>query len=84
MDKGNPDIINGLVEAGYPFALFRLPGTSGPELVLQKRKDLEIFPGLDQLKAEKGFIMAPFMVSNDHPVVLIRPDVHQHGLKGLI
>ncbi len=83
MDKGKPDIINGLVEAGYPFALFRLPGTSGPELVLQKRRDMESFPDLRQLKAERGFMVAPFMGSTAHPGVLIRADVQQHGLNGL-
>ena len=57
------------------FALYRLPWTDECYLVLQTSGDVEQLADIQELNGKKGFVMAPFRISEEHPLVLIRPDV---------
>lgn len=56
------------------FALYRLPWTDEPILILQKDGEPETTLNLKDLNGKEGFIMAPFHPSEKHPIILIRPD----------
>ncbi|WP_455674954.1 isochorismate synthase [Phocaeicola sp.] len=68
-------LLNCLTYSRLSFALYRLPWTDECHLVLQTSGDVEQLSGMSELNGKKGFVMAPFAQSEEHPLVLIRPDV---------
>lgn len=67
-------LIDQMTESGLCFALYRLPWTDEPILILQNGGKPETTETLSSLNGKKGFIMAPFQPSDKHPIVIIRPD----------
>ena len=61
------------------FAIYRLPWTDTPILVMQDGGESHIFANLKELNGEKGFVISPFRFTEDHPGVIIRPDVTASG-----
>lgn len=66
--------IDRLTESRMSFALYRLPWTDEPILVLQEEGEAETLSDLVFLNGKRGFVMAPFKPSATHPVTLIRAD----------
>lgn len=60
------------------FALYRLPWTDEPILVLQEEGQAETLHDLSELNGKRGFVLAPFHQTAAHPIVLIRPDKVAH------
>ncbi|MBQ8159094.1 MAG: chorismate-binding protein [Prevotella sp.] len=56
------------------FAIYRLPHASHCTLVEQTQGEPERLSGCQQLNNRSGFVVAPFHISSDHPILLIRPD----------
>ena len=61
------------------FAIYRLPWTDTPILVMQYGGENHVFANLKELNGEKGFVISPFRFTEDHPGVIIRPDVTASG-----
>lgn len=70
--------IDRLTESDISFAITRIPWTDEPILVLQEEGEPEIMEKLGDLNGKKGFLLAPFNPSEEHPIVLIRPDQVVH------
>ena len=68
-------LLDCLTHSHLGFALYRLPWTDECYLVLQTSGDVEQLADIQELNGKKGFVMAPFRISEEHPLVLIRPDV---------
>lgn len=68
-------LLDCLTHSRLGFALYRLPWTDECYLVLQTSGDVEQLADIQELNGKKGFVMAPFQISEEHPLVLIRPDV---------
>lgn len=64
-----------LVKKNVNFALFRLPNDTTINLVLQNSRSLDTFSKPEYLKKEKGFVIAPFHISESSPILFIRPEV---------
>lgn len=75
--------IETLIALKQPFALYRLPGESEPYLLLQKDQKLRTFDSHEQLGAISGFLMAPFNISSDDPMVVLQDDIKVHGLDNI-
>lgn len=73
-----------LAQSATSFALYRLPWTDEPILVLQKEGEAEAFDDLSELNGKKGFVLAPFHRTESHPIVLIRPDIVAHEWEQII
>jgi len=65
--------LDSLTASDRSFAVYRRPGLE-PELMLQFDGLPETFETLTELNGRSGFVMAPFQSTENHPVVLIRPD----------
>lgn len=74
-NKRTQDLLDCLTRSRLSFALYRLPWTDECLLVLQTTGDVEQLECIEELNGKKGFVMAPFCQSDEHPLVLIRPDV---------
>ena len=72
-------LLDKLSQSSVSFALYRLPWTDEPILVLQKDGEVEKIDSLHGLNGKKGFLFAPFQPNTTHPVLLIRPDVYILG-----
>ena len=65
------------------FAFYRLPYKDSYTLVMQNDDDPEKLSSVDELNGKSGFVIAPFMPSEECPILLMRPDVVKHiKLKG--
>ena len=60
------------------FALYRLPWTDEPILVMQEEGEPEYIHSLNELNQKKGFLLSPFQFTPAHPAVLIRPDIQAY------
>lgn len=59
------------------FALFRLPHAQNCTLIEQHVGEPLRLLSCRELNGQQGFVLAPFHVSAEHPILLIRPDVVQ-------
>lgn len=74
-NKRTQALLDGLTRSRLSFALYRLPWTDECLLVLQTSGDVEQLTCMEELNGQKGFVMTPFCQSDEHPLILIRPDV---------
>ncbi|PXV60015.1 isochorismate synthase [Dysgonomonas alginatilytica] len=72
-----------LIDKNISFSLYRLPGEREICLVLQTSDQSETFDSLSDLNNRKGFVIAPFQLSRETPIVLIQPDIVLTG-EGII
>lgn len=72
-------LLDSLTHSRAGFALYRLPWTDECYLVLQASGEVERLAGIQALNGKKGFVMAPFRMSEEHPLVVIRPDATAYG-----
>ena len=63
-----------LIESDASFAIFRLPGATAPSFVMQCEGEPELLYDFEQLSGKSGYIIAPFRISEETPILLINPD----------
>ena len=56
------------------FAIYRLPHEDHATLIRQSEGEPEEFLSCAELNGRRGFVVAPFQISEKQPVLLIRPD----------
>jgi isochorismate synthase len=81
--KAMIDTINHLINRPYPFAVFFYPGEKEPEIILQQTSNIRKFNSFNDLNNNKGFVFAPFSISDRYPLVIIDPDVHLKGFQSI-
>ena len=57
------------------FAIYRLPHEDHATLIRQSEGEPEEFLSCAELNGRRGFVVAPFQISEKQPLLLIRPDV---------
>lgn len=68
------DKIDSLIRQGRSFALWRIPGENTINFRMQTFGNPEILSDISELNGKTGFVIAPFNVSERHPIVLIKPN----------
>lgn len=66
--------IDTFIQKQQPFAVFRLPGKKDPCLLTQTSGAVRVVHHLQELNGQKGFVIAPFRINEECPIVLIQPD----------
>ena len=56
------------------FAIYRQPFATGCTLVVQKDGEVEVLHSFAELNGRSGYVVAPFAISREDPLLLIRPD----------
>jgi isochorismate synthase len=56
------------------FAYYRLPNRDHYVMMIQHEGHMAEFPSCASLDGRDGFVIAPFMPSPEHPILLIQPD----------
>jgi len=70
----NAHILDALIKQGKSFAIYRLPEESLPRFVMQTSGTPDCFDDIENLNGQNGFVIAPFCVRDNLPILLIRPD----------
>ena len=70
----NLTVIDALIRQKRPFVVYRIPGEKLPRLLTQAEEEIRLIYDLQELNGQKGFVIAPFRVSEMCPVVLIQSD----------
>lgn len=76
-ETSNIEFIEHIIKRKQPFALFRVPGEKVPRFLTQTNGGVRLMNDIEELNGQKGFVIAPFKVIEECPVVLIQPDVIQ-------
>ena len=63
--------IDSMIERGSSFALWRIPGEARIHLRVQTEGEPRLLYDVKELNLRGGFIIAPFCVSERHPIVVI-------------
>lgn len=72
-----------LIRNQYAFALFRLPHAEEPSLIIQTHgKPLEM-NDYRELNDKSGFVFAPFVISDNNPLLLIKEDRRLNGWQNI-
>lgn len=71
-------LIDSFTRQGVCFALYRLPWTDEPILVMQEEGEPIFLNSLEEVNLRKGFLLSPFQLTSTRPAVLIRPDIVAH------
>ncbi|WP_300226429.1 isochorismate synthase [uncultured Bacteroides sp.] len=72
-------LIDRMTCSNTSFAIYRLPWTDIPLLVMQDGGEPQTFSSLKELNGQKGFVISPFSFTSSHPGVIIRPDITASG-----
>ena len=70
----NLTAIDSFIRQKQPFAVYRIPGENPPRLLTQAGGAVRLIYDLKDLNGQRGFVIAPFRVSETCPVVLIQPE----------
>ncbi len=66
-------LLDRLLDENIAFAVWFNPRESELGLVIGDATDVKIFTRFDQLNGEAGFVFAPFQITPESPVILLRP-----------
>lgn len=66
--------LDSLIRQGRNFAIYRIPGEEQPRFVMQDSGPARFLYRIEDLNEQSGFIIAPFRVQAERPIVLIRCD----------
>lgn len=56
------------------YALYRMPRQTRVTVLAQTRGDIETLDGYRELNGRSGFVIAPFAISRETPLLLLKPD----------
>lgn len=74
-------LIDNLIEKNTAFACWFQPSSDSPQLIAGSANDI-IFPGsIQQLSRVRGFVFAPFKISDHIPVIVLQPAIHLKGYR---
>jgi len=68
-------VLDQLLERHIAFAAWFFPKDSRMGLLVGNSSDVQLFDGFDQLNGEAGFVFAPFRITDQSPVILLKPKV---------
>lgn len=74
ISEDNYKTIDELIRQNRSFAIWRVPGEKEVRFRMQSSGSACLLNNIEALNERSGFVIAPFRVSEKHPIVLIQPD----------
>lgn len=71
--------IDVLLQSNVSFALYHLPHSDSCSLVMQHNLAVQELRSLSDLNGKRGFVMAPFAISDANKIVIISPDIYTNN-----
>jgi len=69
-------VLDQLLEKHIAFAAWFFPQDSRMGLLAGNASDVEFFSEFNRLNGEAGFVFAPFRITDQSPVILLKPKVY--------
>lgn len=73
-----------LIKENQSFAIYKLPLDEEIRFVAQLDSSPNKYHNLSDLNNKKGFVISPFKVEDNFPIILIEPDIATNGLENII
>lgn len=77
-------LLNKLVQKNSSFALWSMPGEPTLELIISCQEILYYPNEYSRLNGQEGFVFAPYKISENTPLILIKPDVYKKGIDEIL
>lgn len=77
-------LIDELVNKNCTFALWSMPGKETPELLISNREALYYPNEFNRLNGQEGFVFAPYHISEETPLIMLRPDIYKTGIDNIL
>ncbi|HKJ79246.1 MAG TPA: chorismate-binding protein, partial [Prolixibacteraceae bacterium] len=77
--KSVEDTLSVCLQNNLTFAAFRLPNKDQAEIIIQKNNGADEVEDLSKVTKLNGFLVAPFLHSNDNRMFIIKPDYYFKG-----
>ena len=72
-NKKYSNLIDQLLDKNIAFAAWFFPGEADAGLLAANPEDVVFLKQFNQLNGEKGFVFAPFRITETSPVILLKP-----------
>ncbi len=72
-------ILDKLIDDDVAFAIYRLPTSQDIHLIIQNDNQVYKTNNYLELTEKSGFVISPFQITDECPIVVIRPDKHLIG-----
>lgn len=76
--------LNRWLQSGSSWALYRMPWADDCVWVCQESAEVELLESVSSLAGKKGFVLAPFHLSDHRKIVLIQADYRARGWADII
>ncbi|MGM0621350.1 MAG: chorismate-binding protein, partial [Bacteroidota bacterium] len=76
--------IDNLLAKNCPFALWSMPESNTPEILVAPQEGLIQPDQLGKLNGQEGFVFAPYNISENAPLVLLKPGIHKKGIDEIL
>ncbi|SHF58182.1 isochorismate synthase [Mariniphaga anaerophila] len=82
--KDFASFIDKLLSKNCPFALWAVPGSNIPEILISCNEELVYPAQFNKLNGQEGFIFAPYHIEENTPLVLLKPGIYKKGVEDIM
>lgn len=82
--KGLELFLDKLIEKNCYFAVWSVPHSKTPEILITDNEDLIYPEQFNKLNGQEGFVFAPYRIADNKPLVLLKPGIYKKGLKEIL
>lgn len=72
-----------LIKQNISFAFYRLPNQQEPTLIIGDKQNITTLHSISELNNLRGFVIAPFNITTDKPIICIEPEYIISGYENI-
>lgn len=76
-------LVDKLLEKNKSFAAWFPPNEEVPNLLIGEKEDIQYPSAFNKLNGQEGFVFAPFLITDDSPIVLLKPGILLEGFESI-
>ena len=76
LSKQELEILDLLIDKRQNFVIYKLPHSRKWQFRMQDVGEPQLFTDIKDLNGEEGYVITPFQVSTEYPIVLLKPTKH--------
>jgi isochorismate synthase len=83
-NKNMAQFIDKLIAKNSTFALWSMPGNDTPEILIAGNQEIIYPTQLSTLNGRQGFIFSPYTISEQAPMILLKPGTYKKGIPDIL
>jgi isochorismate synthase len=76
--------IDKLIAKNCPFALWSMPGSNTPEILVADKEKIVYPAHFKKLNGQEGFVFAPYQINENAPLVILKPGIYKKGMNEIV